>query len=370
MGILDAPAISPIAAATTTFLNPVENLTPATTRKVSKAFSKVKAGTGDAKVLAIGDSTYFGAGSTDHLTQSWPAQAASFLDSRVINSSVGLHITTKRFTQNGWKNGGIGWPTGLSWLADSTVTTTLSYTPAVNCDTFDVYYVRLATGAGKVNIQVDSETAVQLDTFGTTGVQKFTVTSATAATNHVLKFTRDAGFAGNVYILGVEASLSTRKTVRIGNCGVSGSTSGQWADDAGSYAALDCIRAYAPDLSVIGLGINDATVGTPVTVAAFTTNLTAIAAAAAASGDVILCSVIPSDSGAGSTQRDLTKEAAFRDAARDIAKANGYAFVNIYDRWESYTVANGKGWMSDGLHPKAEGYADYAWVIRNILSRI
>ena len=225
---------------------------------------------------------------------------------------------------------------------------TSTFTPGYNCDTFDVYYIDYGNGAAQVSIDAGAATA--LTGTSTNTIKKITLTAA-AASNHVLNFATIT--ANTVFIVCVDAYLSTTKQVRVANAGVSGSGATHWATANPNYSPADCIKAWAPDLSIIMLGINDA--GGARTAAQFHTDMLVTINAAKTSGDVVICSVIPSQDGPTNTL-----EAAYQADMKAYAAANNIGFLDIYARFGSYATANTAGLMANTLHPNGPGYADVA----------
>lgn len=129
----------------------------AASRKLRKALGQVRAGVGDCKILCIGDSITWGAqGGTYDPLKSWPQQLAKQLNqflapayagfavaASTISGSGGTTTTAPRWSAGaGWILSPQGFGTASTWQAPTTTATSLVYTPGVECDLFDVYYVR------------------------------------------------------------------------------------------------------------------------------------------------------------------------------------------------------------------------------------
>lgn len=334
-------------------------------KKWRAALAKVRAGTSNAKLLCVGDSTTAGYSSVTNTSvrlKSYPAQLATFLTGRGITAGSqsfwgtnllpgGLAANDSRVTSSGWSAAPIGTPGGG---ITATSAATLAFTPAGSVDTFDIYYI----GVGVFSAAIDAGGATN-----STGsqVQKMTVT-ATAGT-HTLNL---AWVSGTAYVLGVDAYNSATKQVSVWNLGNYGSTSVGWAINSNAWDHSKIIPTnYQPDLSIICLGIND--MGTGVPLATSQASLQTLISACQQTGDVILVNPVPSQVTAARPQTILD---AYSTMLAGLATANGCAFVDLAGRFESYTVSNGLGFMADGLHPSSAGYCDKAQAFLHMISNV
>ena len=194
---------------------------------------------------------------------------------------------------------------------------------------------------------------------GAANIVKSTATAASAATTNSVSI---AGSVAQVWVIGVEPWLSTTKRVRVANVGVPGSTTANWnyAGTYGVYGPLMAIKQYAPDLTIISLGINDAY--QQVAAGTVQTNLAAIIAAAQVSGDVILMTMPPS-SGANYT----TYEPLYQPVYSALSNGSGLPLVDIFGRFKSTWQT---ALMFDGQHPNDYGYWDMAGAVDVLLRNI
>ena len=339
-----------------------------------KAFANVLGGVSNAKCLLVGDSVLFGyAGSGNQPTMGrgpalnlvtvlqglTGANTAIGLAVPKVNGSIG---NDARWTVGtGWQlNAGVG---ASSWggLATGYIGTVaasgnLVYTPGTNCDTFDIYYLKNA-GTGSVNAQATGGSSTPINMVNASrSIGKTTVTAASLATNNTLTFSTVA--TGNVQIIGVEAYDSTRKQWLIGNGSAVGATAAGWIGGAG-VAGNDprsAITAYAPDFSIISLGINDAFL--TYTNAQYQANMTSLIATCKASGDVLLMSPSPCQN---APDNRLAGCASYVAPMADFARANGVAFYDHFTSWgglNAFNVLNPLGFYTDNYHPALGGYYD------------
>ena len=293
------------------------NFTPQNFWKFKKAMAKVFLGTGDCKILCIGDSNVRGFGTTHTTTQThkfaWPGQLATILDDRGYPSVQGLVAPqgeasiadnrVVRSTSPAWSAlavGAFSWassagtPLTSYWLSQASGCV-LTFTSDVECDSFDIYHFNaattgnwtgLATGGTAVNI-TPGATAISA-----AGFTKTTINAGSLAMGNTLTITTTN--ANNVWIIGIEPRNSTRKQVYVANAAIAGSGTSHWAAADLSYPlanGIGAIKAYAPDLTIVELGTNDA-LGSSTT-AALLANLDTIANAALVSGDVIFKTMLP-----------------------------------------------------------------------------
>jgi lysophospholipase L1-like esterase len=308
-------------------------------------------GISDTKILCIGDSTTAGVGSSTQTTipaaKGFPRQLAEIFSTRLCKSAQGIG-NPRRFSgdpDNRWTYG-TGWNFGgFSWSdADgSTPAGILKYTPdgGTTFDGFDVYYIK-NSGLGTITVTATGGSAVVVNTSAAAGVGKATVMAATAAGNNSVEITG----SGNCYILGVEPFLSTQRRIRVGNVGVPGSTSTSWNTATTGYTRMASLITYAPHLTIVSLGLNDA--GSSVSTATLETNLNAIITAAKTVGDVILWTP-PPPTGAPYQAGIASYQATY--AA--VAVAQSIPLVDIYTRFGGTWNAS---LMTDSLHPNDSGY--------------
>lgn len=351
---------------------PNYKITPSTLATWRKALSKVRIGTGDAKVLVAGDSTSVGVGAGEAATKSWPALLKSLLNSYYVPASLGLNVLSGSGTTDTRWTLGTGWSLSTNYgfaqqviNGASGAAGNLTFAPGYACDTADIYFVRATgSGIGTGSVSTDGGSATTLPGNVANSVGKVTVSLGSLASNHVMTFTGPSG--GVMYLIGIDCYDSTTRRVRLGISGVSGTTTAQWARSSQPFETIGCIGAYAPDLTICMLGINDSVSGSPVSQATYITNMTAVINAAKASGDVIIATIIPSSSSA----RDLTAQASYTAAAYTLADSLNCGVVDINARYVDYTTALAAGYMNDTVHCKDFGYSDIAQAIFNTLKTV
>lgn len=319
---------------------------------------KVQAGISDAKLLCVGDSTTSGYGDNNFTTNmfqdSYPNVLTTALNSK-FSTANGLSRPPATVDSTGVDS---RWTLGSGWTKDptygflkssvqgSTLSGNLVFAPNTGetYDTFDVYYLAVAGGTGVMTITATGGTPlVRTVNASPVGANHVTVSAASAATNNTVTI---ASSVHILWIIAVEPYLSTTSKVRVGSAGIPGSKTTGW-NSAVINGPINSIQAYAPDLTVFHLGINDA--DTSVATATTIASLTALIAAARVSGDVVLCMPNPI-----SGNPDVANMAALYPLYQSLAISQKVPFCDLYalfgGTWKS-------AWMYDALHPNSIGYA-------------
>jgi lysophospholipase L1-like esterase len=340
------------------------------------ALTAVKNKTGSAKILCIGDSTTNGVGGGSESTfaqiASWPSYLASVLDGSVAATVHGLAVPPSLSTSivgdtrwtfptapNGWQwrlsdalNAYVGLGgKGANVKAGPTATLPATFADSrIFADRFDVYIVETDSATGATfSFQATGGTAVTGASTGAAakGIRKVTVNAATASFSNVLSMTRTGG-TGDLYIVGIEPYLSTGNTIRVANAGVSGSDTQSWVDFPNANNTLTwnsaaVIKAYAPNLTIIDLGINDA--GASRTSSAFMTNLNVLITAALVSGEVLIKTPIPANG----------RDALLGDYRSAVLGADR-AVIDLLAFYGTHARMSTRGWKYDDLHGTDAGY--------------
>ena len=314
------------------------------------ALGKVRAGTGNAKLLCVGDSTT--AGFSVGQASSWPALLNQRLNRDIatqqgLSICMNLDVDSARWSLGGWQTV-FGPGSGALYQDPDKSGADAVFTPDVDTDTIDSWWY-LGAGKGKFVVKIDGVAQPAIDTLSPNGSYGWRNTTYTVNSGkHTVALQRPT--VAPVSVLGVDAYVSTLNSVRVSNWGVSGSLSNTWAN--GPYS-LDGISGYAPDLTIVMLGINDANDALPVET--WKANIAAIVAEAKKSGDVILMSVAPSDPATSA----LSYEQQYRDASPALAASLDVPFLDMFGKIGSYSSDR----YSDSLHPNARGHADMARIV-------
>lgn len=324
------------------------------------AMTRVLDNTADAKIMCVGDSQFFGVGSTLSgtlpATGSPMARLSAKLATGGIPSSHGFIApgTDQRWTLAGnWTATlfGLG---SLACYTSAVSAGTLVCTDArTNWDRCDIYYLRgpalgtvvcTATGGSPVN---------GVGNNGTSDIGKVTATAAAPNTSNTISIVPTVG---QCYVVGVEFWLNGTAKVRIGNGGIGTTGVAQHVTPSQltSWGTLPVCTAYAPDLTIVGLGVNDRGAGR--TAAQYQADMvTLLNGLRAINSDIIIASEAPSQSAP-----QATNEATFNQILSNLANTYQCPYYAYNERCQSYTVYNAAGYMADGLHQNNKGYWDWA----------
>lgn len=384
MGLLDAPVHN-----SKSLENHLYNFQSANFLKWRKALVDVRNGTADAKLLCVGDSTTAGIRSSTSATvpqnKSYPAQLAALMNAYLVPTTRGLAIpkssSTAQVADTRWSATGtfalgpfgsgsqVGWGNKSTYWYSTSSTAVLTFADGVNANTYDVYYVD--AGGAAFTIQATGGSSVPVTVGGTLLPKKATCVAGSAGTSNTVTITSGTGGNGRVFIIAVEPSLSTTKQARVGNVGASGADTVGWVSypfnvTSNTYGSLDCIKAYAPHLTIIDLGINDALVGT--SQSTYAANLALITAAAQVSGDVIFKTMLPSSPAETPTSR-IPMETAYVNGIKNL----GLPVIDVFNRIGSYTTYSAAGFMfggTDYVHGNDYSYGDEAAMVLTALQSI
>ncbi|WP_088320287.1 SGNH/GDSL hydrolase family protein [Kineosporia sp. R_H_3] len=342
---------------------PSYNMLPQNAKKWRAALAKVRAGTANARLLCVGDSTTAGQ-TAANWGQNYPSVVTDMLNRYYVPAeqtfvfprpSAGPAADPRATMGAGWSNSFGYWQATTSGSVLTIQPSQFTGPPTV--DTIEIWYIK-NTGRGDftVNVNGGATLATISALAGSLSVGKSTVTFTAASAPSINLVTVSAA---EVDIIGVNCFLSTKTVVQVGNCGQGAAKAQDWVGTGFAFTIQNAFVNYLPDLSIIDFGINDA--GASRTSGQFSTDMQSlITRAVAASGDVMLKSMAPSN-GAPYT----TFEPQYIPVLNALAQSNSLGLIDVYSRWQSYAVSNPLGYYSDGLHPSSFGYADIAQAVFN-----
>ena len=351
------------------------------------AFLKVRNGTGNAIILAEGDSTTkgYGAGPSGSMYDyAYPVQLAQFLTSSYgvkaswDNWFGGGNASTdsvlnqdNRITTTGgtWSQDTSFYSLGGDTITTSTASAKLTFAPVGAIDHCTIYYVT-GPSQGTLNLFLDSNSPTSINTnAGSVGFSSTTLAAGSAGThtvNHVL------ASGSKVDIIGDYCYNSTVSQVYVINAGSSAAQSAQFALTTNTFSPGNpgIYNAIAPDIVIFGSMINDwnASVSIPTFTSNMQTHVSNLLGLTKAA-DVVLWAEVPSSPGVA-----YTTQSTYVEALRGIAAANAIpgastSTLPLIDNWTlfvgpnsssgasyGWTYANNNGWMFDNLHPNLTGY--------------
>lgn len=336
-------------------VNPSANLV-----KWRLALGKARDGVSNARILFVGDSTITGIGSSLGTTlpnlHSWPTQFAKLMS---FANGMGVPPSILSGNADGRWVAGTGWSVitfGAGGGADYTGTSpagSLVYTSGVYNDGYYVYYLGHSS-YGTITATATGGTPVVFSAATTDGTYKSAYIAAAAAN---AQNTLTVTCTGTCGIVGVEPAVSTMTQVLVGNAGVGSSSSVTWNTNSATFGGIPFIKAYAPDLCVISLGINDA--GASLAAATYQTNMQNLITACKVSGDIIINDWPPSEN-----SPYTIFEPQYLPILQSLALSNNAEYFSIYGRFGGVWMTN---YFFDALHPNDYGYWDWAGAEKRFL---
>lgn len=334
-------------------------ITPQRLPKWMQARARVRNSGGDAKILMIGDSQFFGTGSTQSAT--FPSNGSPSTRLATLLGSAGLASTPgfatpgvdQRWTVAGnWTASLFGFGSLAVWTSGVSAGTCVFTDSRVTWDRADVYHLR-GPGLGTITCTATGGSGVNgVGANGSSDAAKVTASAASASSANTVSIVPTVA---NCYVTGVELWRNGTSVARIGNAGVGTTGVAQHVipSQINTWGTIPHMNAYQPDLTLIGLGVNDRGAGR--TAAQFKTDMQTLVTAAKAVGDVILCTEMPSQAAP-----QATNEAQFNDAIRELAYSNSVGLYDYYSRCISWASYNSRGMAADALHQNNLGYWDWA----------
>lgn len=332
-------------------------------------------GQSPARVICLGDSTTSGVNADSYTTtpgtiwqntaNTYPYQLAKFLTALGVTADVALALPGSSGSPDAhWAfSGGSSYaaPTvgigGAQGALLPSVGSQIVVTPGGLANTYKIYYYQ-SSGSGTITATATGGSATTINANATpAGIVSTTITAASASTSNTVTLACTVAGSG-VVVVGIEFwNSATPNRVRIFPCGASGQPSASFADST-AYGSSATALAFAPDLTIISLGLNDVRLGTAL--ATTISRLTTLANNARLTGDALFMSAVPAGTGSAGPI-DVT-------SLNNYLAGVGGAYIDLQARYGRNMYAQGLQ-SSDQIHPNAMGYGDIARVVTNSLLR-
>lgn len=347
------------------------------------AIAQQKAGIANVRMLFLGNSTAMGFGGAANgidngaFPWSYPSQLAPLISGTSTQSRVGTNAQSSDSYDTRIVRGA-GWvlPSGLPALgatffkAPSGITTSLSFTPTIQTDTLDIFYI-INPGGGTFKVDVGGASLGTTPTSATAAYGKVTYTAPKGANTWNITPTT----AGDIYIGIVNAHDSTGpKTIDILNAGWSGALINNFVSDTTSpWGPLLSLPSIGTAYIGIDLTVNDAIAQTPIPTFS-SKHQTLITASKSAGADVMLIS------GDQPNPTSAPTYAAYVAAYDALAASNGIYHLNVSKILGGYSTFLANNWLSDTVvHPNGNqgpvvpnggkgGYGAIAGLVRQALA--
>lgn len=346
-------------------------VTSAQLPRFRRALAQTLAGQANCPVVVAGNSTVFGVGSTNQVSepntnvwkQSFPQQIASQLNAAGVSASCNgivcsnpdnswnIQSSDSRLTFGGTWGLLHGTPSIGGGLFQANGAGTLVFTPASSCDTYRVRYVQNGS-LGTMGLAVGAGAVTNVNTSGMTAFGSATVSGVLGQPLNI------SWVNGQLYTATIEGWDSAKASVIITNAGWPGAKLSDISGGVGPFDPFPALLAFNQVLTIVDIGINDWNNGTPL--ATFITELMSFLTRLLAVSDVIIASPAPSST-AGTGISNAT-QLGFVQALRNAATALKIPFVDVWSRWGDWNA--NQIFYAPGntgfIHPNMNGYADYA----------
>lgn len=329
------------------------------------AMANMRLGTSDPLVLFMGDSTLGGLtnGAVYNKLNGVPHFTGSRLTSYGVpaseetmelqSNSTGF-VWDSRISPGTWSNNNTQIAGPLGGMAKtSTASDTMTFTPARNIDSFDVYTFDFTSGATVVCNVNGGATLATITGTGSGLVVKTNVPCTLGA--NVINLVK--GGAGNSFVLGVVVHTSTARQINIANaCWPSGIAS-SWNNSTQVWASgtQQPWTVMAPKLTIIELTINDSQLST--SLATYLANIQGLITLAQTAGsDVILSTSHPTSNASAAINLPPMLAGLY-----GLASANNCGLIDMNQyRYVSYAAFNAITPYLDLTHFQAPGNMDKA----------
>lgn len=348
------------------------------------AIARVLAGTGQAIVALIGDSTTVGAGAgtgakgadgarpgaaSARLVQllngvGIPAADDSFFGEHLLQAFSGVNFATyeARFATAGgasfYSDGQFQSLGGIPWRL-SAAGHEVRFTPTNQVDSAKIIYFNRLGGSFDVTFAGGASLGITTGS-GALSVGSVTKTFVKGAGQLAIKWS-----AGNNAIAGALLYDSTTPRVNVVNLGCYGdklTAAMGYAKNANEWRGGAALAALAPHLTIVDMTINSIQQDGLSGVSSYRESLAKVASDVIAAGsDLMFALPNPIDS---TFQTDGTA-LAYYGAIFDVADAYGARVVDVFGRMGDWTKANNAGLFFDSLHPSKAGYAAKAMCLAN-----
>jgi hypothetical protein len=329
------------------------------------AMANMRLGTSDPLVLFMGDSTL--GGLTNGAVYNKLNGVPHFVGSRLTSYGIPASEETLSLQSN---STGFSWDSRISpgtWANNNTqiagpmggmarsgtASDTMTFTPARQIDSFDVYTYDFTSGA-TVTCNVNGGATLATITGTGSGVVVKTTVACTLGAN-VINLVK--GGSGNSFILNVIPHTSTARQINIANACWPSGVAGSWYNTTQAWASgsQQPWTVMAPKLVIFELTINDSQLSTPLST--YLANIQGLITLAQTSGaDVILSTGHPTSNAAATVNLPPMLAGLY-----NLASANNCGLIDINQyRYVSYAAFNAITPYLDLTHFQAPGSMDKA----------
>lgn len=225
---------------------------------------------------------------------------------------------------------------------------------------YTIYYLK-KSGGGSFNYSIDSGSATTVSTVNTSNaLGTINITGQTLAQHSILMTVNAAGETG-VTLFGVDCNIANSGGIKIDKLGMSGSRGSHWAAaNAGLWQSE--IAQLNPSVVIITLGTNDIS---SVSVSDYMSKIEAIIANIRVAKPTVPIILAPPT--IGTRTGPAGDVSAYFPSLQDLARQNGYGYVEVSKFTGPYATANTAGLWIDGVHMTTTGDKLFADVLIDYL---
>jgi lysophospholipase L1-like esterase len=309
----------------------------------------VGSGTGQAKILWIGDSW---AAIGNHVvdTTKWLHDRYGHAGSGYVaaGTTTDAPAGITRAITGTWTNSAASpYTIGMGSASASDITATLDITGVAT--SMVIHYLK-KSGGGTFHYRVDAGGWTDIDTSAVSTTLNFETISGLTDGSHLLEIDITGIGTNGVELSGVEI-IRTKSGVRVNNVAVGG-TRAEWYADANVTEWAKALVQVDPDLVIISLGVNDLIANTTPETYKFDLETITSRLETALPGVSILI-FTQGDIGTATTY----PMSDFVTQEKSLAVANNFGYVDNYNIIGDYVTANSRGLYTNVNHLDIDGYS-------------
>jgi lysophospholipase L1-like esterase len=225
---------------------------------------------------------------------------------------------------------------------------------------YTIYYLK-QSGGGSFNYSIDSGSATTVSTVNTSNaLGTINIGGQTLAQHSILMTLNTAGTTG-VTLFGVDCNIANSGGIKVDKLGMSGSRGSHWAAaNAGLWQSE--ITQLNPSVVIITLGTNDIS---SVSVSNYIANIETIIGRIRVVKPTVPIILTPPT--IGTRTGPAGDVGAYFPSLQDLARQNGYGYVEVSKFTGAYVTANAAGLWIDGVHMTTTGDKLFADVLIDYL---
>jgi lysophospholipase L1-like esterase len=295
------------------------------------------------------------------IVSSHPFAGAGYVPVDSYPYNIALSDATKTSTGT-WTDSNAARGLGPNLMHTNSSDVATPATKGVTCTgtDFTIYYLK-KSGGGSFNYSIDSGSNTTISTANDANALGTIDITGQTQTQHTILMTVSAAGTTGVTLFGVDCNINNSGGIKVNKLGMSGSSGIRWAEaNAGLWQSE--IAELNPSLVIITLGTNDINTRS---VSDFTANIeTIINNIRVAKPDVPIILAPPT---IGTRTGPAGDVSAYFPSLQDLARQNGYGYIEVSKFTGSYATANAAGLWIDGVHMTTAGDSLFADVLMDYL---